>query len=40
MQLAGETEVAQRLFAVVASLKNAGEQLAKLADEIGEVTAT
>jgi hypothetical protein len=35
MQLAGETEIAQRLFAAAASLEKAGDHLAELSDEIG-----
>jgi nickel/cobalt exporter len=35
MQFAGETGMAQSLFAAAASLEKAGEQLAKLSDEIG-----
>jgi hypothetical protein len=40
LQFAGETEMAQSLAAAAASLQQAGKQLAKLSDEIGEVTTT
>jgi hypothetical protein len=40
LQLAGETEMAQGLSAAAASLEKAGDHLAKLSNEIGEVTTT
>jgi hypothetical protein len=40
LQLAGETEMAQRLSAAAASLEKAGDHLVELSDEIGEVTTT
>ena len=40
LQLAGETDAARRLPAAAESLGQAGDYLAKLSGEIGEVTAT
>ena len=40
MQLTREVDAAERLSAAAASLQKAGEYLAKLSDEIGEVTRT
>lgn len=40
MQLAGETDTARRLSAAAELLGQAGDHLAKLSDESGEVTMT